>query len=715
MSLTAYDGRPVDIIVPFYKNAHLVSSLFQSLEQAPVPLELSSLRASLILVNDSPGDRELRQCLQSASAAMGAHLPYELLNNDQNAGFLRSVNRALELSVEREHDAIILNSDTLVTPGALAEMCGVARTDPMIGFVSPRSNNATICSLPHQEQYRAAAPQESNAYFRQLSKYLPRFHFLPVGVGFCLFIRWEVLAEFGLLDEAYRPAYNEENDLMLRANRCGYRAALANRAWVYHIGEASHAGSPFSKRGQETKNAALLNERYPEYKPSIRRYFKGAHFEGELALAGLLPDVGGRQDLLFDFSSFGLYHNGTFVASKKVLQRASKLWPQFNLYVMISEDAWKFHELGEIPRVRFVPLHVRRKFAVVFRFGQPFSFDQMYRANRLAPVNVYGMFDPIAFDCLYLNSKNPDDLETLWAAVFAHADGVIYISDFVAELFRRRFPLRPGLPELVAYPSLDFRDYRNGDEIAGPSEQHILVIGNRFEHKRVLATADALTSAFPQEKLVVLGCRYEKGANVRSFESGTLDENQMRELLAGARFVVFPSTYEGFGFPVLESLAWSKPVLARSIAVIRAIREKTGAGENLILYSSTCELIARLKQGFPQWRAGSGREHGDTTANWDAAAVQIGEFISERIRSLDFENVLLPRLRHMHALGQQAERTGGGAIRLYGTDMLAAALEDREAQIRDIRGSWSWRVTAPMRRLASAYLHLRKRDRPNTR
>ena len=50
-------------------------------------------------------------------------------------------------------------------------------------------------------------------------------------------------------------------------------------------------------------------------------------------------------------------------------------------------------------------------------------------------MNVYGMFDPIAFDCLYLNHENPDDLETLWAAVFEHADGVIYISDFVADCF----------------------------------------------------------------------------------------------------------------------------------------------------------------------------------------------------------------------------------------------------------------------------------------
>ncbi len=472
MSTTPSDSRPVDIIIPFYRNVHLVSPLFESLQQPAVRDELSRLRCSLILINDSPGDEQLNECLARAMAGIGELLPCQLLENEQNIGFVRSVNRALQLSVDRKHDAIILNSDTLVYPGAILEICDVAHLDPMIAFVSPRSNNATICSLPHQEQYKKLGPAESHGVFSQLSKYLPRFHFVPVGVGFCLFIRREVLAEFGLFDEMYTPGYNEENDLMMRANRCGYRAALANRAWVYHAGEVSFSNSHFPKQVREERNAAILNERYPEFKPSVERYCNGAHFQAELLLAGLLPDRQGRLDLLFDLSSLELYHNGTFLASKKIVEKAARLWPQFNLYVMTSEAAWEFHKLDQIEGVRLVPINVARKFAVAFRFSQPFSLEQLSRLSRLAPVNVYGMFDPIAFDCLYLNSKNLDDLETLWATVFAHADGVIYISDFVAELFRRRFRMRPGLPELVAYPSLDFRDYRNGLELtpaAGPA------------------------------------------------------------------------------------------------------------------------------------------------------------------------------------------------------------------------------------------------------
>ena len=386
--------------------------------------------------------------------------------------------------------------------------------------------------------------------------------------------------EFGLFDESYSPGYNEENDFMMRANRCGYRSALGESGLGLSLGRSVLFEHPFPRQLQEDKNAELLNQRYPEYKPSVRTILQWRPLTRQNCCWPAFYQAGGRLDLLFDFSSIGLNHNGTFVASKRLLESASKHWPQFNLYVMISKASWKFHQLDQIGRVQRVPIHVQRTFAVAFRFAQPFSLAQMSRLSRLAPLNVYGMLDPIAFDCLYLNSKNADDLETLWGAVFAHVDGIIYISDFVAELFRRRFRLRPGLNELVAYPSLDFGDYRNGTEPVETPDQHILVIGNRFEHKRVQTTTQALSNAFPEDKIVALGFQHEGGPNVVTFDSGPLEEGQLRELLAGARFVVFPSTYEGFGFPVLESLAcenrcWSGPSPCFEKSATRSVKRRT--------------------------------------------------------------------------------------------------------------------------------------------
>jgi hypothetical protein len=59
----------------------------------------------------------------------------------------------------------------------------------------------------------------------------------------------------------------------------------------------------------------------------------------------------------------------------------------------------------------FVPPDIARKFAVTFRIGQPFDYEQLHRMSGIAPLNVYMMLDPIAFDCLYLNKPG---LDTIW-------------------------------------------------------------------------------------------------------------------------------------------------------------------------------------------------------------------------------------------------------------------------------------------------------------
>jgi glycosyltransferase involved in cell wall biosynthesis len=390
---------------------------------------------------------------------------------------------------------------------------------------------------------------------------------------------------------------------------------------------------------------------------------------------------------------------------------------------MASEEATRFHRLDELERVFFISPATQRKFALAFRFGQPFDYEQLFRMSRIAPLNVYGMLDPIAYDCLYLNNV---DLDAIWGAVFAHADGVIYISDFVEEQFRRRFRCRAGLREQVTYLSLDYRDYINENGGRSPDGSYILVIGNAFAHKRVPVTVDALSNAFPRDKLVVLGLPEDHRQNVISYQSGNLSEKQMDQLLHGARFVVFPSVYEGFGIPVVKSLAYRKPVLARSIPTNCAIKEKLGEDENFILYSSTSELVERLRRGFPQWKERDAA-FGDMSGGWDAIAEQIGRFLCEVSSSLSFNDVLVPRLQHMRLLEEKEQlriraraalsksaATDDAAITNVGPslaefDQASAALRAREAQIEDIYRSWSWRITAPMRRLADIYLGFKRK------
>lgn len=666
---------PADIIIPFYRNAKLVEPLFQSLRN--VAAELNEALCTVVAVNDSPEDQDLKRALREAVECLARLVPARLIENERNLGFVRSINAGAAASLAARHDIVLLNSDTVVFPAAISEMRRVAYLDPMIGFVSPRSNNAAICSLPHESEVATLTPDQAYGSFRTLAHYLPDFHFVPTAVGFCLYIKVRVLEEFGLFDEAYGRGYNEENDLIMRANRGGYRAALANHAFVYHTGGASFSASGSPQEMLEEKNGKLLCSRYPEYSASLEDYFDGAHYQAERMLTALAPDSRGRLNLVFDFSSLHPLHSGTSQAAKRILSNAVETWRDyFNISVMASDDALRFHQLDRLPRVSFVSPETTQVFAVAFRFAQPFSFEQLHRMSRVGVLNVYAMLDPIAFDCLYLNH----DLQTLWGTVFGHADGLLYISEFVREQFHRRFRLNPRLKEMVAYLSLDLSDYAQpGDVPAGPGD-YILVIGNKFEHKRVPATVDALAQAFPGEKIAVLGLKTDSRRNVVAYGSGALSQEAVFSLVRDAKFVVFPSLYEGFGLPVLESLALSRPVLARSIPVIEDIRRKIHAESNLLLYDSTSELVAILKKGFPQWNSAAGRPIGVESAGWQAVTNRIGEFLHGLLSDWSFRDGLVPRLEHVQ--------------QLYGPRV---QLLERDARIADIYNSGSWRITAPLR------------------
>jgi GT2 family glycosyltransferase len=707
---------PIDIIIPFYSNPELVESVFASIHC--VLSELIALDCRLIAVNDSPGHVALARALEVAHQSVTSLIPMVLIENERNLGFVQSVNRALSLSMRDEHDVLLLNSDAALFPGAVTEIQTVAYIDPMVGFVSPRSNNATICSLPATRETSGLSPDECWQNFLALSGFLPRWHFAPTAVGFCLFIKRRIIEEFGVFDEVYGGGYNEENDLIMRANRCGYRAALANHAFVYHRGEASFNISAAPKEGREARNAEILSQRYPEYVNHCNRYLLGPHSQAESLLTPFIPFRDGRQNVVFDFSSVGSYHAGTFEAAKEILRLAPYRWrDRFHVFVMVSDEAYRFHKLDSVRGVYPVPVDTSQTFSAAFRFGQPFEMEHVARLSRVAPVNIFGMLDPIAWDCLYLQRP---DLDRLWQFTFSYADAIVYISDFVKQQFNRRFTVRPGMRELVSYLSLSFSDYSGANHNAPSDGGYYLIFGNSFHHKRLAFAVEHLGHELPKERFVVVGSRAFSGRNIVSYESGNLSETQIENLYSGARAVIYPSTYEGFGLPIVKGLAMRKPVYARDMAVTTELVEKLPPTRNLRLFTSTRELARQLKADPAGWIDDLRPDAPNSKHDWGASVDEIGRLIEEAIRGLEFSRTLVPRIEALdllraaekavparppghagpadHSRIQELERELNE--RSMTLDAHRQTIVDQAAQVRDLRNSYSWRITAPLRRLA---------------
>ena len=168
--------------------------------------------------------------------------------------------------------------------------------------------------------------------------------YVPTCVGFCLYIRHRMLAEFGLLDEVYGRGYNEENDFIMRCNRRGYRAVLANHAFVYHVGNASFSHSQFKR--QEQANQNILLQRYPEYSKAIERHLHSVEFEAQRLVSGFIPDRCGCDGILFRVLESAKSWNGTSELTRRII--AEFVERHSNRYccrICCSLQAWKFHTI----------------------------------------------------------------------------------------------------------------------------------------------------------------------------------------------------------------------------------------------------------------------------------------------------------------------------------------------------------------------------------
>jgi GT2 family glycosyltransferase len=214
---------------------------------------------SLIAVDDASPEPEMADALAQLALSDSR---VRILRNDDNAGFVASCNRGL---AERRGDAVLLNSDTLVTPGWLAELRDVVHADARTACASPLSNSATIFSVPI---YSAETPVDrvDSSAVRAACARLPRWTEMPTGHGFCLYMRGDVLDVVGRLDPVFSPGYGEENDWVMRAQALGFVAKRANWAFVYHERSQSFGGK---RPILEERAERILARRHPQYSTQV--------------------------------------------------------------------------------------------------------------------------------------------------------------------------------------------------------------------------------------------------------------------------------------------------------------------------------------------------------------------------------------------------------------------------------------------------------------
>jgi hypothetical protein len=194
---------------------------------------------------------------------MAARHRLTLCRHTENLGFPAAVNTGLAAAGMR--DVLLLNSDTLIPPGAIEALREAAYAKADTGTVTPLSNEATILSYPNPRGGNKAPSLAETARLHAIAQKGNgrRTAEIPTGIGFCMYIRQDCLAATGLFrPEIFAQGYGEENDFCIRARHLGYTHRAALGVYVAHIGGVSFRAAA---RGLTARNLELLNRLYPGY------------------------------------------------------------------------------------------------------------------------------------------------------------------------------------------------------------------------------------------------------------------------------------------------------------------------------------------------------------------------------------------------------------------------------------------------------------------
>lgn len=248
--------RNVDVIIPIYNAFDFTKKCIETV------IENTDLKQNrLIVVNDKSPDERILPMLKKFVEEY-SELNIKLIDNELNAGFVKTVNIGMRQS--NENDVILLNSDTEVTKNWLEKMRDVAYIRDNIASVTPLSNNATLASVPNfLEENELPSFMTLEEYAKTIEDCsFNRYPELTTGHGFCMYIRRDALDKVGLFDEiTFEKGYGEENDFSYRCMKSGLTNVLCDNTFIYHKGTQS-----FSEEKIEFINShlKLLQEMHRE-------------------------------------------------------------------------------------------------------------------------------------------------------------------------------------------------------------------------------------------------------------------------------------------------------------------------------------------------------------------------------------------------------------------------------------------------------------------
>jgi N-acetylglucosaminyl-diphospho-decaprenol L-rhamnosyltransferase len=226
------------VAVVTYESADVLGAALAALDVAlgATPPALLAFPARVVVVDNAsrtpPAPGELR------------HAAVEVVANDENVGFARAANLALDRLADT--DAVLfLNPDARLAPDALARLLGALAADPGVALAGPLLSEGVSERPFHsvaREARRQLLPRRTPPAGRR-ARTTGRARCLT---GACLLARRDLLDAAGGLDTAL-PMYLEDVELCARAHADGRGVRLVTAARCAHDLGGSSGGLSFRR------------------------------------------------------------------------------------------------------------------------------------------------------------------------------------------------------------------------------------------------------------------------------------------------------------------------------------------------------------------------------------------------------------------------------------------------------------------------------------
>lgn len=271
--------------------------------------------------------------------------------------------------------------------------------------------------------------------------------------------------------------------------------------------------------------------------------------------------------------------SGVYYFANQLISEFQKSYP--DVKILVSKSS---HLTGKsIVKVPAFPLKLRFVFETFYRlrYRKKYWLNLDYFLPFRFGVNCLGDAVVIHDFLVYDKPEVVSIFRRLWInwqfrRTSLFAEKVITVSEFSAERFRNLFPSQKTKCFVIPVPiNLSrFNNFESSPKLDFLNNPFLLTISSPWKHKNLAVLDQVMPSVHANHgvSLIKVGAR-QKPFNVVGFDFhdlpiynfGYVSDSILGQLIRSSKAVLAPSTYEGFGMTVYESLGLGIPVIASDL------------------------------------------------------------------------------------------------------------------------------------------------------